>query len=68
MHDSIGLSESWHMRLAHFHYRDLPASGKMVMSIPKIRIDHDGIHRGCSLGTNAKGSFLSSEAPTHIHG
>jgi hypothetical protein len=65
VHDSIILSESWRRRLAHLHYRALPTLGKMVTSLPKLCIEHDGIRRGCALGMNAKGSFPSSEAPTH---
>jgi hypothetical protein len=45
------------MRLSHLHYRDLPTLGKMVTSIPVLRVEHDGICRGCALGNNAKGSF-----------
>jgi hypothetical protein len=61
IHDSISLSELWHMRLAHLHYRDLPSLGKMVIGLPNIHVEHDGICIGCSLGNNAKGSFPSSD-------
>jgi hypothetical protein len=61
LHDTIRLSELWHMRLAHIHYRALPALGKMVTSFPEILIQHKGVCRGCALGNNVKGSFLSSE-------
>jgi hypothetical protein len=30
VHDSISLSELWHRRLAHLHYRALPTMGNMV--------------------------------------
>jgi transposase InsO family protein len=49
------------MRLAHIHYRALPALGKMVTSLPEIQIQHKGVCRGCALGKNVKGSFLSSD-------
>jgi hypothetical protein len=62
LHDTIILSELWHRRLAHLHYRALSALGKMVTSLPKIHIDHDGICRGCALGKNVKGSFPSSDS------
>jgi transposase InsO family protein len=61
VHDSISLSELWHRRLAHLHYRALPALGKMVTGLPQLRVEHDGICRGCALGKNAKGSFPSSD-------
>jgi transposase InsO family protein len=49
------------MRLAHLHYRSLPTLGKMVTGLPKIHVEHDGICRGCTLGNNSKGSFLSND-------
>jgi hypothetical protein len=36
LHDIISLSELWHRRLAHIHYRALPALGKMVTGLPEI--------------------------------
>jgi hypothetical protein len=50
------------MRLGHLHYRALPSLGKMVMRLPEIHVQHDGVCRGCDLGNNAKGSFLSSDS------
>jgi hypothetical protein len=44
--------------------RDLlicPVPGKMVTGFPQLRIEHDGICRGCALGTNAEGSFSSND-------
>jgi hypothetical protein len=61
IHDFIILSELWHRRLAHLHYRPLPSPGKMATDLLKIHIEHDGICRGCALGNNAKGSFLSND-------
>jgi hypothetical protein len=42
LHDTIILSEQWHRKHAHLHYRALPAPVKMVSNLPKIHIDHDG--------------------------
>jgi hypothetical protein len=58
VHDSINLSESLRRILSHLHYRALPTPGTIL---PELRIDHDGTCRGCSLGTNAKGCFRSSD-------
>jgi hypothetical protein len=33
-----------------------------VTNLLEIHIKHDGICRGCSLGKNVKGSFLSSDS------
>jgi hypothetical protein len=49
------------MRLAHLHYRALPVLGKMVTGFPQLRVEHDGICRGCALGTNANESCSSSD-------
>jgi hypothetical protein len=46
LQDTINLSELWHGRLAHLHYRSLLALGKMVIGLPEIHIEHDGICRG----------------------
>ena len=62
VHDFISLSDLWHRRLAHLHYRALPSLGKMVTGLPKIHVEHDGICRGCALGKNAKRSFPSSDS------
>jgi hypothetical protein len=37
LHDTISLSELWHRRLAHIHYRALPSLGKMVQVYQKNR-------------------------------
>jgi hypothetical protein len=62
LHDTISLSELWHRRLSHLHYRSLLALGKMVTGLPEIHIEHDGVCRGCALGKNVKGSFSSSDS------
>jgi hypothetical protein len=62
MHDFISLSELWHRRLAHLHYRALPALEKMVTDLPELRVEHDSICKGCALGKNAKGSFPGSDS------
>jgi hypothetical protein len=62
LHDTINLSELWHRRLAHLHYRSLIALGKMVTSLSEIHIEHDGVCKGCALGNNVKGSFPGSDS------
>jgi hypothetical protein len=61
LHDTIILSELWHRRLAHIHYRDLPYLGKMVTGLLEIHIQHKGVFKGCALGKNVQGSFPSSD-------
>jgi hypothetical protein len=62
LHDTINLSELWHRRLAHLHYRALLSLWNMVTGLPEIHIEHDGICRGCALGKNIKGSFSSNDS------
>ena len=57
IHDYISLSELWHRRLAHLHYRALPALGKMMTGLPKIHVEHVGICRGCALERIPRGPF-----------
>jgi transposase InsO family protein len=33
----------------------------MVTGLPPLRVEHDGICRGCTLGKNAKGMFSSND-------
>jgi hypothetical protein len=61
LHNIISSSELWHRKLAHIHYRALPALGKTVTGLPKIHIQHKGGCKGCALGKNVKGSFPSSD-------
>ena len=61
LHDTISLSKLWHKRLSYLHYKALPTPGKMVMGLPEIHVQHNGISIGCALGKNVKGSFLSSD-------
>jgi len=61
VHDSTNLSELWHRRFAHLHYRALPALPKMVTGILKLQVEHDGVCRGCALGKNVKGTFPGSD-------
>ena len=47
-------------QIGHLHYGALPKLQNNVTSMPDILNDHDGVCRGCVLGKNIKGSFLSS--------
>lgn len=33
----------------------------MVIGLPELQVEHDGICKGCALGRYAKGPFLSSD-------
>ena len=36
IHNTMNLSDLWHRRFAHIHYKSLPIISKMVTSLPKI--------------------------------
>ena len=61
VHTNVDLSELWHRRYAHLHYRALPALPRMVSGIPKLQVEHDGICRGCVLGKNVRSPYPSSD-------
>ena len=61
VHESIEPSKLWHRRLAHVHYKALPMASKVVSGFPKIKEKHEGIHKGCAKGKNAKKTFSNSE-------
>ena len=49
--------ELCHRRLAHIHYQALPIVSKVVTSLPKIQIDHEGVCKGCAQGKNTKNPY-----------
>jgi len=62
VHDSSRLSELWHRRFAHLHYRALPALKQMVSGVSNLPDGHEGVCMGCALGKNSKHSFSSSDS------
>ena len=36
VHSTINLSELWHRRFAHLHYKALPIMSKVVTGLPKL--------------------------------
>lgn len=61
VHDDTNLSELWHQRFSHIHYRALPTLPKMVTGIVKLQVERDGVCRGFALGKNIRGPFPSSD-------
>jgi hypothetical protein len=62
VHNTVNLSELWHRRLAHIHYKALPIISKMVTDFPEIQVNHDSICKGCAQGKNVKSLFPSSDS------
>ena len=41
-------SELWHRRLAHINYKTLPYVSKVVTGLPKLKVDYEGVCKGCA--------------------
>ncbi len=61
-HDTSSPCELWHRRLAHINYKALPHVSKVVTSLPELKIDHEGICKGCAKGKNIKNHFPKSDS------
>jgi hypothetical protein len=61
LNNTINPCELWHIRLAHIHYKALPIMSKMVTGLHEIRVDHEGICKGCAEVKRMKSLFPSSE-------
>ena len=53
--------ELWHIRLPHIHYKALPIVSKVVIGLPEIQIDHEGVCKGCARGKNTKNPYPNNE-------
>lgn len=61
-HDSMSTSELWHKIFTHLNFKTLSCMEKMVIGIPKLNQEHDGVCKGCALGKNIKSPFHNSES------
>ena len=43
IHDTTSPCELWHRRLAHINYKSLPNLSDIVIGLPYLNIDHEGI-------------------------
>ena len=64
VHESTNPSELWHRRISHINYKALAHVNKVVMRLPDMKINHEGICKGCAKGKNIKNPFLKSENKT----
>jgi hypothetical protein len=44
-------------RLAHINYKALPYICKVVIGLPELKGDHEGVCDGCAQGKNVKNPF-----------
>jgi hypothetical protein len=53
-HSAKSPCELWHKILAHINYKPLPYVRKGVIGLPKFKVDHEGVCKGCEQGKNIK--------------
>jgi hypothetical protein len=53
--------ELWHRRLAHINYKALPYVSKVVTGLLELKVDHEGVCKGCAQGKNIKNPFPKSD-------
>jgi hypothetical protein len=56
--------ELWHRTLAHVNYKALPYVSNVVTGLPKFKVDHEGVCKGCAQGKNIKNPFPKSDNKT----
>ena len=57
IHDTTSPCELWHRRLAHISCKSLPDLSKVATSLPYLKIDNEGVCKGCVKGKNIKNPF-----------
>jgi hypothetical protein len=60
-HSNESLCELWHRRLAHINYKALPYVSKVVTGLPELKVDHEGVCKGCAQGKNINNPFPKSD-------
>ena len=58
------LSKLWHKSLSHINYKALPHVSKVVIGLPDLNIDHEGICKGYAKVKNIKNPFSKSKTNT----
>lgn len=61
VHMEISPIELWHRRYGHLHYKVIPTLSQRVHGIPNMKLDHEGVCKGCSLGKHSRKPFHNSE-------
>ena len=63
-HSTESPCELFHRRLAHINYKSLPYVSKVVTVLPKFKVDHEGVWKGCAQGKNINNHFPKSDNKT----
>jgi transposase InsO family protein len=61
-HGTVSPCELWHRRLAHINYKALPYVSKVVAVLPELKVDHEGVCKGCAQGKITKNPFPKSDS------
>lgn len=61
VHDSDNLSELWHKRLGHLHYRAMSILKDIVQGLLNFKVEKKGVCKGCALDKHVKIVFPSNE-------
>ena len=61
IHDTTIPCELWNRRISHINYKALPYVSKVVTGLPDLKIDHEGVCKGCVKGKNINNPFLKSD-------
>ena len=62
VHDIMNPTKLWNRIFSHVHYKALSVVSKMVIDIPKIQTELDGVCKGCAQGKKMKHSFFNSNS------
>jgi hypothetical protein len=61
VHNTVTPSELWYRVFSHIHYKALSIASKMVIGLPEIQVNHEGICKRCAQGKYVKKLFPSSD-------
>jgi hypothetical protein len=61
-HSTESPCELWNRRLAHINYKALPYVNKIVTGLLELKVDHEGVCKGCAQGKNIKNPFPKSDS------
>jgi hypothetical protein len=61
-HSTKSPCELWYRILDHINYKALPYVRKVVTCLPKFKVDHEGVCKGCAQGKNIKNPFPKSDS------
>jgi hypothetical protein len=61
IHSTESPCELWHKRLVDINYKALTYVSKIVTGLSELKVDHEGVWKGCAQGKNIKNPFPKSD-------